>query len=101
MMSAIAKNGAIIAARAVRMEPPSSAVAMTGFARPPVPVSERPRARTVVACTIPATPPPATTARLHFRNGLTSVTMDAVTTVPATTAAGVATVSRKLSIQGT
>ena len=57
-------------------------------------------AATVVACTVPAMPPPATTARLHFRNGLTSVTIEAVTIVPATTAAGVASVSRKLSSHG-
>lgn len=46
-------------------------------------------------------PPPATTASVHLRNGLTSVVIaEAVTRMPAITAVGVAMVSSRLSTQG-
>src|SRR5947209_5462876 len=85
----------------VARDPPSSTVARTGFPRPPVPALDAPRATTVVPWTNPAIPPPAIAASVHFRNGLISATSDAVTTVPATTAAGEAMVSSRLSTHGT
>jgi hypothetical protein len=46
-------------------------------------------------------PPPATTASVHLRKGLTSAVMEeAVTRTPATMAVGVATVSSRLSTHG-
>ena len=84
----------------VMSEPPSSAVARIGLARPHVLAVEAPRVTTVVPWTSPAMPPPAITARVHFRNGLMSAIRDAVTSVPAMTAAGDAMVSSRLSNQG-
>ena len=42
-----------------------------------------------------AAPPPAMTTRVQRKKGLTSVMKEAVTTLPATMAAGVASVSSK------
>ena len=71
------------------------------MAVPPVVKEEMWRVTEVIPWKTAVVPPPATTASVHLRNGLTSVVIaEAVTTIPATTAAGVATVSRRLSTQG-
>jgi hypothetical protein len=79
----------------------ASTVDTSGLAAPAVVTVEAPRVVTVRVCTAPAAPPPATMASVHFRNGLMSVTQAAATTMPATTAAGVATESSRLSSHGT
>ena len=66
----------------------------------PVVAVEVPRIATVAACTAAAVPHPAMTARVHLRNGERSVMTEAVMMAPATTAAGVAIVSSRLSSQG-
>ena len=59
------------------------------------------RAVAVIPWNTAVVPPPATTASVHLRNGLTSVVIaEAVTRMPATMAVGVATVSSRLSTQG-
>src|SRR6266404_2243856 len=95
-----ASTGARTATMEATVDAASSAVAIRGLPKPPVPIEETPRVATVVPCTIPATPPPAMIARAHLRNGLRSVTREAVMRVPAMIAAGVAIVSRRLSTQG-
>src|SRR6266404_6148886 len=94
------RTGATIAITEVITAPANSAVATRGFPNPAVDRVDVPRATTVVPCTSPAAPPPAITASVHFRNGLTSPTIAAVTTVPAMSAAGVAIVSKTWSIHG-
>ncbi len=51
--------------------------------------------------TSPAAPPPATTASVHRRSGESSGVTAAHAITPATIAVGVATVSSRLSSQGT
>ena len=80
--------------------PASSAVETSGFASPPVVSSDTFRVPTVRACTVPAIPPPAISARVHFSIGSSPVTTDAVMTIPATTAAGVARTSSRWSSHG-
>ena len=67
---------------------------------PPVVVVEANRDTTVPPWTTAAAPPPAITASDHCRNGSKSTTLAANRTAPATTAAGLAIVSRRLSSQG-
>jgi len=97
---AIAQIGARMAMIDIVIEPPSSIVASNGLARPPVPAVDAPRANTVVPWTSPAIPPPAMIARVHFKNGLVFVTIEAVIIVPATIAAGEAIVSNRWSTHG-
>jgi hypothetical protein len=47
-----------------------------------------------------AAPPPAMMANVHLRNGETSITTEAVTTIPAMIAAGEAIRSKTWSSQG-
>lgn len=90
-----------MASSAVRRELPSSAVERSGLASPPVVVEEMEREKTVLPWMVPATPPPAMMARDQRRKGSSSVIKEAVMSVPAVTAAGVAILSRALSSQGT
>ena len=91
----------MIASTASSAEPPASAVASTGLPSPPVVNEETCRVSVVIPWKTAVVPPPATTASVHLRNGLTStVIAEAVTRMPATTAAGVAMVSSRLSTQG-
>ena len=98
--SAIAASGAASARKDIRTAPPSSAVAITGLPRPPVSMVECARRIPVNPWVSPATPPPAITAAVHFTIGGASIMTAADTIVPATKAAGVATVSSRLSTTG-
>ena len=75
--------------------PPSSIVARMGFPNPAVVAVEAVLARTVEPWMRPATPPPAMMAKVHFNIGSIFEIIEAVITVPATIAAGVAMVSRR------
>jgi len=86
--------GTRMASRDVMIDPVNSKVETTGFKAPPVDAEDFARSATVVPCTNPAIPPPAIRASVHFKNGEMSVITDAVTIVPAMTAAGVAIMSR-------
>ena len=99
--SATAAAGASNARKDIRSAPPSSAVAMTGFPRPPVKTVEWALSIPVNPCVRPAMPPPAITAAVHFTIGATSVMTAADTIVPAINAAGVAKASSRLSTTGT
>ncbi|MFT3685297.1 MAG: hypothetical protein QM783_10290 [Phycisphaerales bacterium] len=82
---------------------PDSIVAKTGLARPPVKAVDTLRPVTVAAWTAPAAPPPMIAARPHLsRSPFEPVKVNwlATTSVPATTAAGDAMVSRAWSTQG-
>src|SRR6185295_10808349 len=68
-MTSTTSTGTTSEATDVTTEPASSAVARIGFASPPVVAVEVPRVTTVALWTSPATPPPAITASVHFRNG--------------------------------
>ena len=74
---------------------------MTGLATPPVSAVDLSRNSTDVPWMSPAAPPPPMIATAHLRAGGRSVTTDAAATTPASIAAGVATVSRAWSSQGT
>ena len=93
-------NGARSASTEVAIAPTSSPDETNGFASPPVNADDLARIRTVEPCTTPAMPPPAMRASVHWRYGGMSVTTEADTIVPATTAAGDATTSRAWSSQG-
>src|SRR5262249_20574919 len=99
-MSTIVRTGATIARTDISNAPPSSAVAKTGLAKPPVVIVDAPRNKTVEPWTTLATPPPAMIASVHRKKGLTSVTKEAVMIDPATIAAGVASESRRWSTHG-
>ena len=92
--------GKIMDIRVPRIEAASSPVETTGLARPPVWAVDAPRTNTLEPWTRPAMPPPAIIARVQRKNGETSPTIEAVAIIPATIAAGVAIVSRRLSNQG-
>lgn len=96
-----ATTGTATARTETNTDPPASAVETAGLPAPPVVALDAPRATTVIPCTIPAAPPPATTASVQVRSGLAPDTHAAIATVPAITAAGVATESRALSSHGT
>lgn len=84
------------------IEPINSPVATTKLPRPPVVAVETPRAATVLICTAPAVPPPIIIAAAQVANCDISPLLTAIVlSVPATTAAGVAIVSKRLSIHGT
>jgi len=93
-MRARQRIGTRIASRAVIIDATNSNVETKGFPIPAVETDDFARSATVVPCTNPAIPPPAISASVHFRNGDISVIIEAVTTVPAMIAAGVATMSR-------
>ncbi len=98
--SAIAATGAASARKVMTTAPPSSAVEMTKFPRPPVRIVEWARRIPVKPCVNPATPPPAMMAAVHFTIGGASTMTAADTIVPATKAAGVASASSRLSTTG-
>src|SRR5262249_10924524 len=98
--SAIAAAGTAKARKDIRSAPPSSAVAMTELPRPPVKTVELALSTAVTPCVRPAMPPPAITAAVHLTIGGTSVMTAADTIVPATSAAGVAKLSSRLSTPG-
>src|SRR6516164_6387729 len=100
MTSAIATAGAARARNETSDAPTSSAVAMNRLPIPPVQMVEFALSVAVTPCVMPAMPPPAITAAVHFTMGGTSVMTAAETTVPATNAAGVAKVSSRLSTPG-
>ena len=91
----MATTGSTKAKKLMNTESPNSAVATIGLAIPPVVEVEAARVRTVPLCTAPAMPPPAITARVHFRNGSIDVSIELITMIPATIAAGVAIVSSR------
>ena len=73
----------------------------TGAGDPPVVTVDEARVTTVAACTAPAEPPPAIRPSTHCSHGSMPVMKEAVISVPAMTAAGLAILSSRLSIQGT
>jgi len=93
--------GNAIASTETPVAPAASPVATSGLPKPAVVTDDAARRLTVATCTRPAVPPPAIAASVHARSGDMSVKTETETTVPATTAAGVATVSRRLSTHGT
>src|SRR5262245_52236285 len=101
MTSASAASGAARVRSENRSAPPSSAVAMTELPRPPVKMVDLALSIAVTPCVRPAMPPPAITAAVHFTIAGRSVITAADTTVPATSAAGVAKLSSRLSTPGT
>src|SRR5262249_47377949 len=96
MTSASAASGAARVRSENRSAPPSSTVAMTELPRPPVKMVDLALSIAVTPCVRPAMPPPAITAAVHFTIGGRSVITAADTTVPATSAAGVAKLSSRL-----
>lgn len=79
---------------------PVSAVATIGLPRPAVFTDDAKRVTVVIPCMADAVPPPAIIAKTHVISGLTSMIVDAITTVPAIAASGVAMPSKKLSKNG-
>ena len=78
-------TGRVIASTESIAAPPASAVASTGLPSPPVVKEEMCRVTEVIPWNAAVVPPPATTASVHLRNGLTSVVIaEAVTRMPAT-----------------
>lgn len=67
---------------------------------PPVTIVLVPRTVAVVNCAIEAVPPPPIIEILHVKKGSNSPIKEAVKIVPATTAAGVASIFNTLSING-
>jgi len=100
MTSASATSGAASARSEISEALPSSAVATAEFPTPPVKTVDFALSIAVKPCVMPATPPPAIMAAVHFTIGGKSVMTAADTIVPATTAPGVATASSKLSTPG-
>ena len=100
MTASSASTGRTMARMAVAVAPNSSKDAPTGFARPAVATPDPARSATVEPCTRAAAPPPPMTTAVHFRSGGRSPRIDALVTIPATTAAGVDTVSSRWSNQG-
>ncbi len=78
-----------------------SPVATTGFATPNVNVELIPLVATVAVWMVADIPPPATMATAHCMIGSLPSREIAVIPIPATTAAGVARVSSRLSTRGT
>ena len=70
------------------MDPANSAEETKGLPAPAVRADDLVRSATVTPCTMAAAPPPAIMANVHLKNGEISITMDAVTTIPAMMAAG-------------
>ena len=94
------RTGVAIASTEMPAAPPASAVETAGLAAPAVVTVEVSRVAPVNMCTVPAIPPPATIASVHFSQGPTSTIAEALRIVPATTAAGAASASRTLSRSG-
>ncbi len=84
-----------------KSDPANSLVLTAKLPVPNVVAEDMPRSKTVPVWIKPAAPPPAMAASVHVRKGDMPLTTAAVATTPATTAAGVATVSNRLSSQGT
>ena len=80
--------GAMIAKRAVIIDPANSAEETRALPVPAVKTEDFVRRATVTPCMMAATPPPAMIANVHLRNGDTSMTIEAVAIVPAMIAAG-------------
>ena len=86
--SPIAATGAASAKKGIRTAPPSSAVEITKFPKPPVKPVECALRTPIDPRVNPATPPPAITAAVHFTIGGMSVITAADRMVPAMNAAG-------------
>jgi len=95
-----ATSGMTTASMEVMTDPASSPPATAKFPNPNVVPEDSPRTATVPICTTAAVPPPAMMAMVHLSSGEMSVSTEAVSTMPAPTAAGVAMTSRALSSQG-
>ena len=83
--------------------PPLATVSLVetkGLAIPPVLTELPPRKAAVPNWITVAEPPPAIIPKAHLRSGAISPVIPTIMTEPATAAAGVATVSSKLSNQG-
>ena len=76
------------ASAAVVRDARSSEVARTGFKMPAVVRVVKPRARDLPACSVPAAPPPAMIASGQRSHSSIPMTREAVSKVPARTAAG-------------
>ena len=87
--------------KVIRMAPRVSPAAMIGLAVPAVRAELLARRATVLLWTMVEVPPPAMMARVQWSHGEMSERMPKVMTLPATAAAGVAMVSRRLSRMGT
>jgi len=98
---ASATSGIRSASAARSTAPASSARATRGFARPAVSTPLLSRSSAVAPCTRPALPPPATMARTQRSHAGTPLKSAALTTIPATTARGVAIASSAWSSAGT
>jgi len=92
--------GMIIAMSAIMAATANSAVAKSGFPKPPVKIDDFALSAIVDPCIMPAIPPPAISANIHFTDGGKSVITDAAAIVPATIETGEAMVSIILSSQG-
>src|SRR5512137_1194538 len=92
--------GMIMAKSAIKADPANSAVAMSGFPSPPVKSDDFALSAAVVPCIMPAIPPPAMIATIHFTDGDMSIITDAVAIVPAMIETGEAMASITLSSQG-
>jgi hypothetical protein len=79
---------------------PDSSVEIAGFPNPPVVNDDVALVTPVSAWIVPATPPPAIIANVHFISGEISVITEAIKTAPAITAIGEVIVSKALSTQG-
>lgn len=93
--------GMMMANSATKADPANSAVAIRGFPSPPVKIDDFALSAVVVPCIMPAIPPPAMIATIHFTDGGKSVITDAVAIVPATIETGEAMASMIWSSQGT
>ena len=69
-------------------DPTTSAVATRGFPIPAVSAEDLVRSTTVTPWNNAAAPPPAIMAKVHFKKGESSTTIEAMTIVPAMMAAG-------------
>ena len=79
----------------------SSITEIIGLINPPVNIEENPLKLTVVSWNPPVIRTPLITDKIHFNPGSISLRQAADKSVPAIIAVGVATISNKLSNQGT
>ena len=100
MTTTIATTGRKMDSALIPIAVPVSAVETTGFPIPAVFTEEANRVTVVIPCMAEAVPPPAIKANIQVIIGLISTKVEAITTVPAIAAKGVAIVSNKLSING-
>ena len=82
-------------------DPASSRVARIGLPKPAVAAELFSRSTDVEACTTPAVPPAPMMAIEYCSQGGRSVRSEALARMPATTASGAASVSSRLSKNGT